>query len=251
MPVVIDRAAVKAEAKSLLATARVSPLRFTLLFLVITLGLDLVSTAVSDLLGDSVGVLSFSFSFVGMLVTLLSTVLLAGYVNYCLCIQRDMEMPYDSLFDAFPFAGKVILLEVLQGLIIGVGIMLFIIPGVILGFSYAFALYHLCEDPDISVIEALRRSRRETKGWKWQLFLLLLSFWPLLLAAALALGVCEYFLNGAFPGTLTGDLLYTLVTGVLAGAAEMYLMPYMELAQVSFYRRVTAAGFDEFLNMEL
>ena len=206
MPVVIDRAEVKAEAKDLLKTAQVSPLRFTLLFLAISLGLDLVSTAVSDMLGDSIGVLSFSFSFVGVLITLLSTVLLAGYTNYCLCVQRGLAMPYDSLFDAFPFAGKVILLEVLQGILIGFGFMLLFIPGVILAFSYAFALFHLCEDPEIGVTEALRRSRLEMKGYKLQLFTLLISFWPLLLLVALVLGVCEYFIDGVFPATLAGDL---------------------------------------------
>ena len=244
MPVVIDRAEVKAEAKDLLKTAQVSPLRFTLLFLAISLGLDLVSTAVSNMLGDSIGVLSFSFSFVGVLITLLSTVLLAGYTNYCLCVQRGLAMPYDSLFDAFPFAGKVILLEVLQGLLIGFGFMLLFIPGVILAFSYAFALFHLCEDPEIGVTEALRRSRLEMKGYKLQLFTLLVSFWPLLLLVALVLGVCEYFMDGMFPRSLAGDLLYTLVSGALAAVAEVYLMPYMELAQVSFYRRVLAQQVD-------
>ena len=244
MPVYIDRAEIKAEAKELLRTARVSPLRFTLLFLAINLGLDLISTAVSDMLGDSIGVLSFSFSFVGVLITLLSTVLLAGYTNYCLCVQRGLAMPYDSLFDAFPFAGKVILLSVVQGVLIGLGLVLFIVPGVVLAFAYAFALYHLCEEPEIGVTEALRRSRLEMKGYKLQLFSLILSFWPLLLLAAVVLGACEYFLDGLFPETLGGDLLYTLASGVLAGAAEVYLMPYIELAQVGFYRRVIARNFE-------
>ena len=250
MPVYIDRAAVKAEAKGLLQTARVSPIRFTLLFLAIDLGLDLISTAVSDMLDDSIGVLSFSFSFVGVLITLLSTVLLAGYTHYCLGVQRGLAMPYDSLFDAFPFAGKVILLSVAQGALIGFGLVLFIVPGVILAFSYAFALYHLCEEPDIGVTEALRRSRLEMKGYKLQLFLLLISFWPLLFLVAAVLGVCEYFLDGMFPATLSGDLLYTLVSGVFVIAAEAYLTPYLELAQVGFYRRVTA-GSDPLLDMEL
>ena len=250
MPVAIDRAEIKAEAKSLLKTAQVSPLRFTLLFLAIHLGLDLVSTAVSDMLGDSIGVLSFSFSFVGVLITLLSTVLLAGYANYCLCVQRGLAMPYDSLFDAFSFAGKVILLEVLQGLLIGFGFMLLFIPGVILAFSYAFAIFHLCEDPDISVTEALRCSRLEMKGYKFQLFTLLISFWPLLLLVAVVLGACEYFIDGMFPGTLSGDLLYTLISGALAAAAEVYLMPYMELAQVGFYRRVLAQQVDIPLDLD-
>ena len=244
MPVDIDRREVKEEAKALLNTASVSPLRFTLFFQAILLGLDLISAAVSYVLNDSFGVLSFSFSFVGVLISLLGTVLLAGYTNYCLCVQRGLHMPYDSLFDAFPFAGKVILLEVLQGVLIGLGFMLFVIPGVILCFSYAFSLYHLCEEPELSVTETLRRSRLEMKGRKRQLFLLLLSFWPLLLLVAAVLAAAEYFLGGAFPSTLAGDLLYTLTSGALSAAAEVYLLPYISLAQIGFYRRVTAPPED-------
>lgn len=246
MPVYpIDRAEIRSEAKGLLRTASVPPLRFTLLFLAICLVLDEISAAMSYLLKDShdiapFGALSLSFSFAGILISLLSTVLLAGYVSYCLAIHRGAEMPYDSLFDAFPFAGKVILLELLQGLLIGLGLLLFIVPGVILGFAYVFALYHLCEDPDIGIVEALQRSREEMRGYKWQFFLLLLSFFPLLFLAGAVLALFETLLEGRFPDTLAGALLSALVSGVLDGAAQAYLLPYLELAQIGFYRRVTA-----------
>lgn len=245
MPVQIDRRAAKAEAKRLIQTAQVPPLRFTALLLAIDVGLNLISTAVSGMLGDSFGVLSFSFSFVGVLITLLSTVLMAGFTNYCLRIHRGETMPYESLFDAFSFAGKVILMEVLRGVLIALASMLFVIPGLILAFSYAFALYHLCEDPGVGVIEAMRRSRMEMRGYKWQLFLLLLSFWPLLLVLAAALGLCDYLLAPLFSATIPGDLLYTLVYGVLTAAAELYLLPYIELATVGFYRRAAAQTASE------
>ena len=168
---------------------------------------------------------------------LLGTVLTAGYARYCLCVQRGASLPYSGLFDAFPFAGRVILLTLLQGVLIALGLLLFIIPGIVLAFSYFFALYHLIEEPDSGVVEALRRSRTEMQGYKWQLFMLFLSFWPLMLLAAIAMGVCEYFLQNAFPNTLTGDLLYTLISGLVAAAAQLYLLPYMQLSQVGFYRR--------------
>lgn len=242
MPVQLDLRDIRGEAKSLLQTASVPPLRFTVLFLAINLLLSLISTAATWFLGGSVELTSVDlpFSFVSVFASLLSLVLLAGYTGYCLSVQRGAAMPYTSLFDAFPFAGKVILLSLLQALVIALGLMLFIIPGVYLAFCYAFALYHICEEPDLGVIEALRRSRLEMRGYKWQFFMLIVSFLPWLLLAGLAVGGCEAWLNDALPDSLGGNLLFTLISGVVSGCAEAYLLPYMRLAQVGFYRRATA-----------
>lgn len=244
----IDRRAVKAEARELIRTASVSPLKFTALFLLIDLALDEIAAAVGFFWLSDANLVSFrvpgfhlSLSFAAVLVTLLSSVLYAGYTNYCLCIQRGVAMPYESLFDAFPFAGKVILLSVVEGLLVGLGFMFFIIPGFYLLFAYAFSLFYLCEDPDCGVLEAMRRSREKTKGYKTQFLLLLLSFFPLLLLVGLAAGLCEQLLLvDAFPETLSGELLRTLFSGLISGCAALYVEPYLLLARVGFYRRATA-----------
>lgn len=246
MPVrLIDRYAVKAEARELLKTASVSPLKFTALFLLISLVLDEVSTAVGYLWLNDVNLVSLRFpgfnlslSFVAVLTALLSTVLYAGYTNYCLCVQRGIEMPYESLFDAFSFAGKVILLSLVEGILTALGFLCFIVPGIYLTFAYAFSLFHLCEDPGIGVLEAMRRSREETKGYKLQYFTLIVSFLPLLLLAGLAVGLCEAFLpfQGASK-TLSDELLYTLASGVISGCVALYIEPYFQLSLVGFYRR--------------
>lgn len=246
-----DRREIKDEARALLRAAKVSPLRFTALFLVIDRVLSEISTAVDYILEDALDLTaptiqlptsSLPLSFISILVALLSTVLIAGYACYCLGVNRGREMPYESLFDAFPFAGRVILLELLQTLAILAGLMLFIVPGFVLLFAYAFSLYHLCEEPERGVFDALRRSRLELRGYKWQFFLLALSFLPLLLLVTLPVAVCEYFLRGAFPPSLGGALAHDLVTGVLTACASVYVTPYLALAQVGFYRRVTEAA---------
>ena len=268
MPVrLIDRRAVKAEARDLIKTASVSPLKFTALFLLIDLALDEIAAAVGFLwlsdLNVSIGLSGFdlSLSFVAVLVSLLGTVLYAGYVNYCLRVQRGAVMPYESLFDAFSFAGKVILLTLAEGLLVGLVSMLFIMVGILftalftaLGLiifialgayvllTYAFALFHLCEDPGASVLAAMRRSREEMRGYRMQLFLLLLSFFPLLLLEGLAVGLCETFLPvDTLSETLSGELLYTLVTGLASACVMLYLQPYLSLATAGFFRRATDA----------
>ena len=71
-------------------------------------------------------------------------------------------MPYESLFDAFPFAGKVILLSIVEGIFIFLWSMLFVIPGIIAAYRYSFAMLNLCENPELGVMEALNLSKQQT-----------------------------------------------------------------------------------------
>lgn len=247
MPNPFDPRALRAEALELARAARVSSLRFTALYIAVTMALSLVDAAASRSLGG-VQVMAFSVSFVSVLVTLINTVLGAGYALYCLRVQRGEETPYETLFDAFPFAGRVVALSVLFGVLVGAGLSLFVVPGAVLALAYSHALFHLCEDPDMGVFEALRRSRTELRGYKGQLFALLLSFLPLILLYLLALLGCAEYLSPLLPDTLTGDLVYVLVAGVLTGAVEVFLRPWLVLARVLFYRRVTGEATAEMEN---
>ena len=92
--------------------------RMTLFYLLITLVLDMINSGVSYMIDSAGGFTVLSFSFVSILVGLVALVLNAGYYCYCFGILRREEMPYESLFDAFPFAGKVILLSIVEGVFI-------------------------------------------------------------------------------------------------------------------------------------
>lgn len=255
----IDRRAVKTEARELIKTASVSPLKLMALFLLLCLALDEISTAADwffqtlapyDLSAfppvlPRLGTDSLSLLFVSILMALLGTVLRAGFAGYCLGVHRGRAMPYASLFDAFPFAGKVIFLTFLEGLLAGLGFMFFVVPGVYVLLTYSFALFHLCEDPDAGVFAAMRRSREETLGYKGQLLFLFLSFVPLLLLVCVPAGLCILYLQTAFPMTLAGELLYTLASGVVTGLASLYTEPCIQLAKVGFYRRATEPPAEE------
>ena len=149
MPIrLLDRAALKCEAKDLIRTARVSPIRMTLLLLAISLVLDLLDTALTYLTGRIVGVAFVSVSFASILIGLITQVLDAGYKCYCLGVHRREEMPYESLFDGFTFAGKVIALYIVEGFFVALWSMLFVIPGIIAVYRYSFAIWNLCQNPD-------------------------------------------------------------------------------------------------------
>lgn len=245
MPMQLDIGAIKAESRSLLRTGEVNPFRMTLFYLLITLVLDMINSGVSYMIDSAGGFTVLSFSFVSILVGLVALVLNAGYYCYCFGILRREEMPYESLFDAFPFAGKVILLSIVEGIFIFLWSMLFVIPGIIAAYRYSFAMLNLCENPELGVMEALELSKRQTFGYKWQLFVLQLSFigWYLLAAAVMWVywAAVYFLLPDSYPGIMLGSLLFF----ALSIAAEIYLKPYLQLSVCGFYLRATAPQVNE------
>lgn len=236
----LDLAAIKREARELMRTARVSPIRLTLLFFIISLFLSLLDGAVTPLTGRLIGFASFSISFVSILITLLSQVLEAGYRCYALGVHRREEMPYESLFDGFPFAGKIVALYIIRGFFIALWSMLFVIPGIIAAYRYSFAIWNLCQDPGIGVMEALERSKRQTIGYKGQLFGLQISFFGWIALMLLAVGLYESIILTWLPDSFPGIMLGTLILWLLQSVVGVYLLPYYTLSECGFYLRATS-----------
>ena len=245
MPMQLNIGAIKAESRSLLRTGEVNPFRMTLFYLLITLVLDMINSGVSYMIDSAGGFTVLSFSFVSILVGLVALVLNAGYYCYCFGILRREEMPYESLFDAFPFAGKVILLSIVEGVFICLWSMLFVIPGIIAAYRYSFAMLNLCENPELGVMEALDLSKQQTNGYKMQLFLLQLSFIGYQIAAVLIALLYEYVIISYLPDSLSGAVLGTLIYGVLSAVVDVYLTPYLNLSTCRFYLLATAPQVNE------
>ena len=172
----IDRGACKARARELLDAAQVSPRKMVALWL----GLK----ALLSLLESIGGGINPFYMFLVVLTAMLSIVLDAGFVLYCMAVRRGERAEYLTLFDGFAFAGEVILLTLVKAVLIGLWSMLFLIPGIVAFYRYRFALYNLLENPDLGVTGAIAMSKRQTQGFKWQIFALDMSYlgWALLAA---------------------------------------------------------------------
>ncbi len=244
----IDRPQRKQEAAELLRTAQVSPKGMTALYLALVLVLDLIS---------SFGGNGFLGIFVTILAALLSSVLGAGFILYCMAIRRGERAEYLTLFDGFSFVGKLIALDLLMTLFIFLWSMLFIIPGIIAAYRYSFAMYNLYENPGIGVIEALEMSKRQTLGYKSQLFMLALSYfgWTLLasfpttlLGQAAARAVTEEFLYGVpAPTAYFGVpiLVLSLLANVWYLAVAVFYLPNYACVQLSYFetaKRTSGVG---------
>lgn len=173
---------------------------------------------------------------IGLLVALLvgfySFVVGLGYCSVNLRAMRGQETGgYKELFSHFDIAAKIILMELLKVIFISLWSFLFVFPGIIAAYRYRLAEYCLLDDPDISALEAIRRSKRLMFGRKMDLFFTDFSFlgWMLLqniLVNAVASGVYA----------LAGDgVLYTVVTLAATTACAMFLTTYTSLTEAGFY----------------
>ena len=186
----MNRIELKQEAKGVVRTAAVSAYLFALLYLALT---ELLQGASVYVNGDVVLYMQTYFpnvpipsylypvalpttvvTLVAVVCWLLRVLLQGGWVLYHLGVRRGEEMPYATLFDGFGFIGKLILLNIVITLYVFLWSMLFIIPGIIAGYRYRFAVYNLCENPDMGVMEAISMSKAQTAGYKGALFLLAL-----------------------------------------------------------------------------
>ncbi len=89
--------------------------------------------------------------------------------------------------------GRVILTMFLHDLLIGIGFFLLIIPGIILTYSYRLVPYILAENPEISGMDALKKSADMMRGQKWNAFVLDLSFIGWMLLAIITCGIVGIF----------------------------------------------------------
>ena len=170
MAQLIDRKQLKQQMKDLLRSAQVGARGMTLLYLALVWALNLTDS-LTGLVNDGLPAM-----FVSILTSLLGMVLSAGFVLYCMAVRRGERAEYLTLFDGFSFVGRIILLNIVEYLFIFLWSLLFVIPGLIAAYRYRFALYNLYENPGIGVMEALEMSKRQTLGYKSQLFTLDLSY---------------------------------------------------------------------------
>ncbi len=98
----------------------------------------------------------------------------------------------------------------LRDLFIALWSLLFVIPGIIKAYSYRMVPYILSENPGISGMEAIRRSKEMMRGHKWNAFMLDLSF-----------------LGWAILTVLTADIV-----GVL------WANPYIEATNAELYKAI-------------
>lgn len=116
---------------------------------------------------------------------------------------------------------------ILQGLMIMVGLILFIVPGIYLALRYAFVSYRTLEHPTESIKNLFSAEAKATEGSRFTILLI-----------GLSMG-CIALIAGGLLGTLA-----TLIVGVTGSAfadflVELLLTPFFTLVSILTYIKLT------------
>jgi len=114
-----------------------------------------------------------------------------GTISCLLRVARHEDERADAshLFDGFKEKfGQSFVVALLESIFIFLWTLLFIIPGIIKGYSYSATMY-LVRERNLEGTAAITESRRLMKGKKWKLFCLDLSFIGWYFVGLLCLGI--------------------------------------------------------------
>lgn len=156
--------------------------KFTLIYVGIWIVMAIVSSLISFV------------PFLNIILNLAVTGLVSyGSVDVLRKIRRGDDF---EIADFFPTSelGSVMALTLIKDIYLFLWSLLFVIPGIIKGYSYSQVYYIANENPGMSVDEIITESREMMNGHKWELFILQVSFigWGIL--AALTFGLVGIYI---------------------------------------------------------
>lgn len=189
--------------------------------------------------GSSFTTLTYIFMVIGVIVSILFIPLQYGYyIAHLNASRQDLPADIGDLFCGYRRFTDVFVTLLLQSLaifaallpyiiffvvmaslhyfeshplLVIAGACLLLIPGLILGLAYSLVPFILHDRPELNPISVLCESRMMMYGHKWELFLLILSFFGWLILAVFTLGI-----------------------------GMLWLAPYMAMTIVKFYEQLRA-----------
>jgi uncharacterized membrane protein len=179
-----------------------------------------------------------------IMLSLYSCVMNFGYYSYGLRLARWEQPSYHNLLDGFALVWRVILQSILIALftslwgllalapayvllvigaltlqlwLIPLGICLLVVGIVVeiaVSYRYRLAAYFMLDNPGMGALQSITRSKQAMRGWKWDLFVMNLSFLGWLILAPFTLGILS-----------------------------LWLTPYMAASEANFYDWVVYGSF--------
>lgn len=147
--------------------------------------LSLGSAIIQTIFGEK----SIITDVISIIVEIISLPISIGLTAYAMKYIRKDELDNSLIFDYFGDLVKIALTMILMGIIIALGCVCFIIPGIYLAFSYMLVPYLLVERKDLTITETLQLSRKMMNGHKLDYFVLSLSFIGWILLTPFTLGI--------------------------------------------------------------
>lgn len=135
--------------------------------------------------------------------------MMLGLAMFSLSLSRTNDPDLEILFKGFKNFGTALGAYLLMMLFIFLWSLLLIIPGIIAAIGYSMTFFILADEPELGASDALAKSKRMMRGYKWKYFCLNLRFigWSILCVISLGIGF-------------------------------LWLVPYMQISYAKFYEDV-------------
>ncbi len=156
---------------------------FFLVLLLITYIISAIPSFLISFVIKEVSILSFILYFASIVISILVAM---GYIRIALRFCDHGKAKFTDLFMPYPIFFNYLIGSFIYMLIVLVGLVLFIVPGIIWGIQYQFYAYFIV-DKGYEPLQALKKSSEITKGVKGDLYLLMLVAIGLNLLGMLAL----------------------------------------------------------------
>ena len=111
-----------------------------------------------------------------------------------LAYARQQEVRIEMLFEGFKHLLPSLLAYLIITIITLLGVLLFIVPGVILSIGLSMTFFIMADDRSISAVDAVKKSWEMMNGYKMKLFKIQLRMIGLGLLCILTLGIGFFFL---------------------------------------------------------
>lgn len=132
-----------------------------------------------------------------------------GLNTYFLGLKRNGNAKIEDLFKGFSLFESSVILYLVRMVFVVLWLLLLIVPGIVAALGYSMAAYILHDNPDLSGMEALARSKQMMDGYKGKLF-----------------GLYVSFIGWAFLCVFTFGIGY------------LWLAPYIKATEASFYENL-------------
>ena len=202
----MDRATLKSNAKNSLKGKYGDAIVLMIIY-------GLIAGAVGGIFGGILGAANLDKDTVKALGEVLSAVIsclfIFGIHSYFLKISRNESVEWKELFSKTNLFVPALLITIVVGIFVTLWSLLLIIPGIIAAISYSQVYFVKLDNPDMEVMDVLKKSKELMNGHKMDYFVLLLSFIGWLILGVFTLGI-----------------LY------------LWLMPYMSVTEANFYNEL-------------
>ena len=175
-----------------------------------------VDSEVGAIILASLPIIIIASLFAAVIYFVLGSFIGVGYAKFNLNLVDKKNAAFETLFEYFSHWKTTTIARLLRALYVFLWSLLFIIPGIVAGFSYAMTDYILAEDPELTADEAISQSKSIMMGNKWRFFCLQFSF-------------------------IGWDILATLAFGI----GHLWLTPYKQATYAAFYREVSGTEYYE------